>query len=196
MDCSMPGFPVSYHLQKLAQVHVHCIGDVMQPSHSLMPPFLSAFNLSQHQGLFQSHLFASDDQNTGVSASASVLPTSAQRWFSLRLTDLTPYCSRDFQESSPAPQFESINSLGFCLHYSPALTTLYDHWEDHTLDYMDLCWQNNVSAFQHTVYVCHSFPIEKQSSISWLQSPSAVILKTKKKKSVTASTFSPPFAMK
>ena len=55
------------------------------------------------------------------------------------------------QESSPAPQFEVINSLAFCLLYHPALTTIRDHWEDHSLEYTDLCQQRNVSAFQHPV---------------------------------------------
>ena len=53
MDCSMPGLPVPHHLPKLAQVHVHCISDAIQPSHPLMPSFPPALNLSQHQGLFQ-----------------------------------------------------------------------------------------------------------------------------------------------
>ena len=53
MDCSTPGLLVPYHLQMFAQVHVHCIGDAIQPSHPLMPSFPSALNLSQHQGLFQ-----------------------------------------------------------------------------------------------------------------------------------------------
>ena len=53
VDCSTPGFPVPHHLPKFAQVHVHCIGDTIQPSHPLTPPSLPAFNLSQHQGLFQ-----------------------------------------------------------------------------------------------------------------------------------------------
>ena len=52
MDCSMPGFPVQYQLLELAQTHVSWIGDTMQPSHPLSSPFLPAFNLSQHQGLF------------------------------------------------------------------------------------------------------------------------------------------------
>ena len=37
MDCSMPGFPVLHHLPESAQVHVHCIGDAIQPSYPLMP---------------------------------------------------------------------------------------------------------------------------------------------------------------
>ena len=46
MDCSTPGFPVLHHLPELA--HVHCVGDVMQPSHPISSPS-PAFNLSQHQ---------------------------------------------------------------------------------------------------------------------------------------------------
>jgi len=52
MDCSTPGFPVLHHLPELAQTHVHWVGDAIQPSHPLSSPS-PAFNLSQHQGLFQ-----------------------------------------------------------------------------------------------------------------------------------------------
>ena len=52
--------------------------------------------------------------------------------------------------------------------------------------------QNDVSASQHTVYISHSFPAKKQTLlISWLQSPSIVVLEAKIKKSVTTSTLSP-----
>ena len=53
MDCSTPGFPVLHHLPEFAQTHVHRVSDAMQPSHPLPFPSLPAFNLSQHQGLFQ-----------------------------------------------------------------------------------------------------------------------------------------------
>ena len=53
MDCSTPGFPVLYHLPELAQTHIHWGGDAIQPSHSLLSPYPPAFNLSQHQGIFQ-----------------------------------------------------------------------------------------------------------------------------------------------
>ena len=72
----------------------------------------------------------------------------------------------DFQESSPAPQFKGINSLVFCLLYDTTLTTIGDHWEDHSLDYTDLYQQNNVSAFQHTV--CYCFPAKKQLSSDFM----------------------------
>ena len=52
MDCSTPGFPVHHQLPEPTQTHVHHVGDAIQPSHLLLSPS-SAFNLSQHQGLFQ-----------------------------------------------------------------------------------------------------------------------------------------------
>ena len=53
MDCNTPGFPVHHQLLELAQTHVHWVGDAIQPSHPLSSPSLPAFNLSQHQRLFQ-----------------------------------------------------------------------------------------------------------------------------------------------
>ena len=53
MDCSTPGFPVHPQLLKLAQTHVHPVGDAIQPSHPLLSLSPPAFDLSQDQGLFQ-----------------------------------------------------------------------------------------------------------------------------------------------
>ena len=53
VDCSMPGLPVHQQFPKLAQTHVHGVSDAIQPSHPLSSPSPPAFNLSQHQGLFQ-----------------------------------------------------------------------------------------------------------------------------------------------
>ena len=53
MDCSTPGLPVLHYLLKFAQTHVHQVSDAIQPSHPLLFPSPPAFNLSQHQGLFQ-----------------------------------------------------------------------------------------------------------------------------------------------
>ena len=53
VNCSTPGFPVLHYLQEFAQVHVHWVGDTIQPSHPLPMPSPSVHNLSQHQGLFQ-----------------------------------------------------------------------------------------------------------------------------------------------
>ena len=53
MDCRMPGFPVHHPLPELAQTHVYQVDDTIQPSLPLSSPFPSAFNVCQHQGLFQ-----------------------------------------------------------------------------------------------------------------------------------------------
>ena len=53
MDCSTPGLPVHHHLPELAQTHVHYACDTIQPSHPLSSPSPPAFNISQHQDLFQ-----------------------------------------------------------------------------------------------------------------------------------------------
>ena len=53
MDCSTLGLPVHHQLPEFTQTHVHRVGDAIQPSHPLSSPSPPAFNLSQHQGLFQ-----------------------------------------------------------------------------------------------------------------------------------------------
>ena len=87
IDCSTPGLPVHHHLLELTQIHVHRVGDAIQPSHPLLSPSLPAFNLSQQQGFFpMSWFFVPGGQSIGVSASASVLPVNIQDWFPLGLT--------------------------------------------------------------------------------------------------------------
>ena len=89
LDCSTPRFLFLHHLLELVQTHVHWVGDAIQLSHSLLSPSPPVFHLSQHQGFFlMSQFFASDSQNIGASASASVLPMNTQDWFPLGLTGL------------------------------------------------------------------------------------------------------------
>ena len=53
MNRSMPGLPVHHHLPEFTQIHIHQVGDAIQPSHLLSSPFPPAPNPSQHQSLFQ-----------------------------------------------------------------------------------------------------------------------------------------------
>ena len=53
MNCSPPGLPVTHYLPQSVPVHVHWVGDAIQPSHPLSSPSPPALNLSQHQGPFQ-----------------------------------------------------------------------------------------------------------------------------------------------
>ena len=63
----------------------------------------------------------------------------------------SPCSPRDSQESSPTPQFKSINSSALSFLHSPTFTSIHDHRKNHSLDQMDLCWQSNVSAFQYAI---------------------------------------------
>ena len=83
-----------------------------------------------------SQFFTSDGQSIGVSASASVFPKKIQDWFRILYDGLVgSLCSpRDSQESSPTPQFKNINSSVLSFLYSPTLTSIHDHWKNHSLD--------------------------------------------------------------
>ena len=80
---------------------------------SFVVPFSSCLQSFPASGSFpMSQFFPSGGQSIEVSASASVLPMNIQDWFPLGLTSLISLQSRDSQESSPTPQFKSINFFG------------------------------------------------------------------------------------
>ena len=85
--------------------------DAIQPSHPLSSPSPPAPNPSQHQSLFQwVNSLEWGGQSTGVSALASFLPKKSQGWSPSKWLVGSPCSPRDSQESSPTPQFKSINS--------------------------------------------------------------------------------------
>ena len=148
MDCSTPGFPVLLYLPEFGQTHAHWVGDAIQPPHLLSPPSLLALDLSQHQGLFQ---WAGSSHQVAIGLEFQLQYQSFQWIFTIdffqdRLV-WYPCYPRDFQESSPAPQFESINSSMLSLLYGSALTSIHDYWKNHSFDYPDLCQQSDVSSF-------------------------------------------------
>ena len=148
MDFSTLDCTVLHHLLEFAQIHVPWVSDAIQPSHSLLPPSPFAFNLFQHQGLFlMSQVFKSDDQSTGTSASASILPMNIQGWFPLGLTGSIYLKSKGLSRVFSSTQFESISSSALSLLYGPTLTSVHDYWKSHSFDCMNLCRQSDVSAF-------------------------------------------------
>ena len=135
MDCSTPGLPVHHQLPELTQTPVHQVTDAIQPSHPLSSPSPHAFNLFHHQGLFQ-----------WVSSShqlAKILEFQLQHQ-SFQWTPRTgflqdglvgyPCRPRDSQESSPTPQFKSINSSALSFLHSPTLTSIHDYWKNQSFD--------------------------------------------------------------
>ena len=123
MDCSTAGFLVHHQLPEFIQTHVHLVGEAIQPSHPLSSPFPPAPNLSQHQGLFQ--WVSSSHQMARVLQFQLYNPPF--QWI-FRVDFLqdwlvwSPCSPRDSQESSPTPQFKSINSSVLSFLYGPTLS--------------------------------------------------------------------------
>ena len=79
-------------------------------------------------------LFGWGGQSTGASALASFLPKKSQGWSPTEWTGWIFLQSKGFSESSPTPQFKSINSAVLSLLHSPTLTSTHDHLKNHSLD--------------------------------------------------------------
>ena len=103
-------------------------------SSSVIPFSSCPQSLPASESFPMSQLFASGGQSTRVSALASFLPKNTQ-------TDLlqnglvgSPCSPWDSQESSPTPQFKSINSSALSFLHSPTLTSIHDYWKNQSLD--------------------------------------------------------------
>ena len=102
-------------------------------SSSVVPFSSCPQSLPASESFSMRQLFTWGGQSTGVSALASFLPKNTQGWSPSEWTGWT--CSlRDSQESSPTPQFKSINSSVLNFLHSPTLTSIHDHWKNHSLD--------------------------------------------------------------
>ena len=188
MDCSMPGLPDCHQFLEFTQIHVHWVGDAIQTSHLLLSPSSPAINLFQHQGLFK--------WVSSLHQVAKVLEFQLQQqsfqWTPRR--DLledglvgSPCSPRDSQESSATPQFKSTNSLVlifFVVQLShPYMTT------GKTIALTRQTFVGKVMPLLFNMpsrLVIAFLPRRKHLLISWLQSPSAVILEPKKE-SLTVS---------
>ena len=94
-----------------------------------------------------SRLFASGGQSIGASASASVFPITIQGWFPLGLTGLISLQSNELSRVFCRTTIQKHQFFGTQPSLWPNSTSIHDYWKNHSFDYMDLCWQSNVSAF-------------------------------------------------
>ena len=109
-------------------------------------PFSSCPQSFSASGSFpMSQLFASGSQSTGTSASFPLMniqglfPLGLTAWISLQSKGL----SRVFSSTTVwKHQFFRLTLL-----YGPTLTSIHDCWKNHSFDYVDLCWQSDVSDF-------------------------------------------------
>ena len=182
MNCSMPGFPVHHQLPEFTQTHVHRVSDAIQPSHPLSSPSPPAPNPSKYQGLFQwlssSHQVAKVLEFQLQHQSFQWTPRTDLLWDGMVRS---PYSLKDSQESSPTPQFKSINSLVLSFFHSPTLTSYMVTEKTIALTRRTFVGKIISLLFNMLCRLVITFlPRNKCLLISWLQSPSAVILEPPK----------------
>ena len=114
-----------------SQTHVHWVGDAIQPSHPVAP-FSCPLSSSASGSFPMRQLFTTGGKIIWVSA--SVLSMNIQDWYPLWLTGWISLQSKKTQESSPIPQFKSINSSVLSFLYSPTLTFIHDYWKNQSSD--------------------------------------------------------------
>ena len=124
-------FSISWSLLRLTSIAL-----VMPSNHLVLcfPLLLLSSIFPSIRSFPMSWLFTWGGQSIGVSSLSSIFPMTIQGWFPLGLTGWISLQPKDSQESSPTPQFKSINFLAFSFLYSPMLTSIHDYWKNHSLD--------------------------------------------------------------
>ena len=148
MNCTS-GFPVLPYLPEFAQTHVHWVNDVIQLSHPPSSPLLLLPSIFHSIRVFSNdsvlHIrwpkYWSFSFSLSPSNEYSGLISFRMDWLDLLAVQET--LKSLLQHHSSKASVASV--LSFL--YSPTLTSIHDYWKNHSFDYMDLCWQGNVSAF-------------------------------------------------
>ena len=195
MDCGTPGFPVHHQLLELTQIHAHRVGDAIQSSHLLSSPSPPAFNLSQHQGLFLwVSLCIRWPKYFSFCFSFSISPSNEYSGLiSFRMDWLDLLAVQGTLKSL----LQHHSSKASILRRSVFFMVQLSHPYMTTGETIALTTQTFVSKVISLLFnmlsrlVIAFLPRSKPLLISWLQSPSTVILELKKIKSVTVSILPP-----
>ena len=123
-----------HQLPELTQTHVHQVGDAIQPSLPLLSPSSPAFSLPSIR-VFSNELVLGIRWPEYGSFNFSISPSNEYSGLiSFRIDWLDLLAVQGTLKSSPTPQFKSINSLVLSLLYGPTLTSIHDHWKNHSFD--------------------------------------------------------------
>ena len=133
MDCSAPGFPVLHRLLEFCSNSCP-LSRCYPASHALLSPSFPALNLYSIRG-FSNESDLHYRRPKYWSFSFSISPSSAYSGLTSFRTDLFDLLAvQGTQESSPTPQFKSINSSVLSFIYVPTLTSVHDYWKDHSFE--------------------------------------------------------------
>ena len=148
MKHSTPGLPVHHQFLEFTQTHVHWVGDSI--NHLILccpilfpPSIFPSIRVYSNESVFHirwpkywSFCFSISPFNK-----YSGLISSRMDWLDLLEVQGT------LKSLLQQPQFKCINFSALSFLYSPTLTSIHDHWKNHSFDYTDLCLLSNVSAF-------------------------------------------------
>ena len=192
MNPSTPGLPVHHQLPEFTQSHVHWVGDAIQPSHPLLSPSPPAPNPSQHQG-FSNESSLCMRWPKYWSFSFSIIPSNEhQGLISFRMDWLDLLAVQGTLKSL----LQHHSSKASVVWRSAFFTVQLSHAYMPTRKNIALTWWTLVGKVMSLLLkmlsrlVITFLPRGKRLLISWLQSPSSVIMKTKKIKSESVSTVS------
>ena len=186
------GFSVHHQFPELAHTHVHQISDAIQPSHPLSSPSPLAFSLSQHQGLFQ---WVSSSHHVAEVLELQLQHQSFQWIFliSFRMDWLDLLAVQGTLKSL----LQHHSSKASILQRSAFFVVQFSHPYMAPGKITALARRTFVSKIMSLLFnmlyrlVITFLPKTKHPLISWLQSPSAVILEPPKIKSLIVSIVSP-----
>ena len=152
MNRSTPGLPVHHQHLEFTQTHVHRVGDAIQPSHPLLSPLLLP-PIPPSIRVFSNESTLRMRWPKYWSFSFSISPSNEHPGLiSVRMDWLDLFAVQGTLKSLlQHHSSKSINSSALSFLHSPTLTSIHDHWKNHSLDYTDLCWQSNISAFEYAI---------------------------------------------
>ena len=116
-------------------------------SSSVVPFFSCPQSLPVSRSFPVSQLFTWGHQSIGVSAPVSVLPLNTQDRSPLQWTGWISLKSKGLSRVLQHPSSKALILQCSAFFTVSTLTSVHDHWKNHSLDQTDLCWQSNVSAF-------------------------------------------------
>ena len=189
---STPGLPVHHQLPESTQTNVHCISDAIQPSHPLSSLLLLPSIFPSIRVFSNESALTSGGQSIGVSASTSVLPVNIQDQSPLEWTGWISFQSKGLssllQHHSSKASIPWHSAFFIVQLAHPSMTT------GKTIALTRWTFVDKVMSLRFNMLsrlIITFLPRSKCLLISWLQSPSAVILEPPKIKSYTVSTVSP-----
>ena len=179
MNCSTPGLPVHHHLLEFTQTHIHWVSDAIQPSHPLLSPFPPALNLSQKQGFFPNELALHIREQKYLSFNFSISPSNEYSGLISFRTDWLDLHAVQGTHKSLLQHHSSNASILWC---SAFFMVQLSHPYMTTGKTIALTRWTSVGKVTSLLFnmlsrlIITFLPRSKCLLISWLQSPSAVIL--------------------